>query len=368
MTYPILMPKMGMDMLEGTVSRWLKTDGEVVRAGEVVAEVENNKITNEVPAEADGRLSIVVPEAGTCAVGQPIALILAVAAAVPETASARVRASPIARRLAAEFAVPLAALAGTGPGGRVLERDVLAYRDAHPRAPTAPPSPPTALSGQPASRMRLQIAERMQHSLQAAAQLTFTATADVTQLLATRAKLAQKWGRPLSLTALLAKATVTALQAHPQLAARLEGDRLVFPTTLHLGVAVALEDGLIVPVVRSAERLALPALAERVQQLVTAAQHGQLSAGDVGDGHFTLTNLGRHRVEWFTPILNPPETGILGIGRIAPGLALYEGAVVARSHLPLSLTVDHRVVDGEPAAAFLDTLIEALETPALLLA
>ncbi|MGC9335325.1 MAG: dihydrolipoamide acetyltransferase family protein, partial [Anaerolineae bacterium] len=227
----------------------------------------------------------------------------------------------------------------------------------------APPRERIAFAG-----MRQAIAEQMVDSLQTMAQVAMATTADVTELRSTREALGVRWGRKPSYTDLLVRAVVLALKEHPLLGARLEGDEIVLPTEYNVGVAVALEDGLIVPVVRKADELSLLEIGDRVKDLAQRARENALDVDEVTDGTITITNLGMFGIDAFTPIINPPEVAILGVGRIVQELALVEGQVVARDKMTLSLTVDHRIVDGAPGAQFLQTVVQFLEHPALLFA
>jgi pyruvate dehydrogenase E2 component (dihydrolipoamide acetyltransferase) len=216
--------------------------------------------------------------------------------------------------------------------------------------------------------MRQAIAEQMAYSLQTMAQLTITAKADVTELVSTREALAARWGRKISYTDLLVKAVAVALRDHPVLAARLQDDEIVMPDEINIGIAVALESGLIVPVIRNAGQMTVLQISDRVKDLAQRARQGALSVDEVTGAVFTITNLGMYGVDAFTPIINPPEVAILGMGRIAEELALINGQVASRSTTVLSLTIDHRIVDGAPGAAFLQTLVQLLEHPALIFA
>jgi pyruvate dehydrogenase E2 component (dihydrolipoamide acetyltransferase) len=216
--------------------------------------------------------------------------------------------------------------------------------------------------------MRQAIADQMVHSLQSMAQITMSATADVTELKSTREALRARWEKKISYTDLLVKAVAVALAEHPILASRLEGDEIVMPTEMNIGIAVALEQGLIVPVIRGASRLSVPEINDRIKDLAQRARENALGVDEVTGGVFTVTNLGMYGVDMFTPIINPPEVAILGVGRIFEELALVDGQISARSKMILSLTIDHRIVDGAPGAAFLRTLVQLLEHPALIFA
>ena len=274
----------------------------------------------------------------------------------------RIVASPLARRMAEEEGLDLTQIQGTGPGGRVTEEDVLRALEA-PEVPVA--APPQAI---PFIGMRQAIAEQMVHSLQTMAQITMTTKVDVTELKSTREALAARWGRKVSYTVLLVKALTVALRDHPLLGAKLIGNEIVMPTEMNIGVAVALEDGLIVPVIRNADQLTLLEISDKIKDLAQRARENALEVDEVVGGSFTITNLGLYGIDTFTPIINPPEVAILGVGRITEELALANGQVTARSKLVLSLTIDHRIVDGAPGAAFLQTLTQLLEHPALIFA
>ena len=282
----------------------------------------------------------------------------------------RIVASPLARRMAEEEGLDLTQIQGTGPGGRVTEEDVLRALEA-PEVPVA--APPQAI---PFTGMRQAIAEQMVHSLQTMAQITMTTKVDVTELKSTREALASRWGRKVSYTILLVKALTVALRDHPLLGAKLIGGEIVMPTKMNIGVAVALEDGLIVPVIRNADQLTLLEISDKIKDLAQRARENALEVDEVVGGSFTITNLGLYGIDTFTPIINPPEVAILGVGRITEELALANtstssvqaGQVTARSKLVLSLTIDHRIVDGAPGAAFLQTLTQLLEHPALIFA
>jgi pyruvate dehydrogenase E2 component (dihydrolipoamide acetyltransferase) len=432
MAIEVIMPKLGMAMSEGVVVKWLKGDGAEVKSGEPVVVVMSKKITYEVEAPADGILRPVARPKDTCAIGQVIGFVTAPGEALPEVEvaapaapapaaapepvaareakeeapreeapapsspaarrlakelgvdiarvtpsgrriteadvqqyydeQARIEATPLARRMAEEEGLDLAQIEGTGPGGRIVEEDVLRVLEGVGVVAAAPPRSIPYLG------MRQAIAEQMVYSLQSMAQLTITAKADVTELKSTREALAARWERKVSYTDLLVKAVAVALGEHPLLGSKLEGDEIVMPQEVNVGVAVALEDGLIVPVVRNADRLTVPEIGDAIRDLAERARTNALNVDEVTGATFTVTNLGMFGVDAFTPIINPPEVAILGVGRIFEELALLDGQVVGRSRMLLSLTIDHRIVDGAPGAAFVQTLVQLLEHPALIFA
>lgn len=272
-----------------------------------------------------------------------------------------VRATPIAKRMAREHGVDLSTLRGSGPGGRIVEQDVQAAIEARTvQTPTAAPQ----VVRQPLTPMRRAIARRMMESLHSTAQLTMTMQADVTSLVEAR----ETWKPALDVTYtdLIVRAVALALRQHPSMTVRWAEDAVERLAEIHIGVAVALEDGLVVPVVRNADALSLPALSAEIRKLSERARSGQLTEAEMSGGVFTVTNLGVYGVDIFTPILNPPESAILGVGRIYEQLARSAQGILWRWRMNLSLTVDHRIIDGAPAAAFLQRVCQLLSEPAAL--
>ena len=268
--------------------------------------------------------------------------------------------TPVARKLARDLGIDLALVAGSGPGGRIDEADVRAH--AERQASSAPPADADQVL--PMTGMRRAIAHNMLASLQGMAQLTLFTELDATELVRLRERLQRDFA--LTYTDLIVHAVARALKRHPRLNAALDGDRVRLHARIHIGLAVALDDGLIVPVIRDADRKALPDLAADTHSLAERARTGQLTPEQVTGSTFTITTLGRFGIDGFTPIINPPEAAILGVGRIIEKPAAYRGAIALRHMLTLSLTHDHRVVDGAPAAAFVQTLVEMLEAPYVL--
>lgn len=266
--------------------------------------------------------------------------------------------TPAARQLAEQHGLNLADVPGTGAGGRVMEQDVLAF------VATRTQPPPT---GQVLlfAGMRQAIAENMVQSLQTMAQVTLTMEVDATELVKLRNQLKQEFD--LTFTDLLVRAVAKTLKRHPLLNATLIGGEIHLLEAVHIGVAVALLDGLIVPVLRDAERKTVQDIAQEARRLAQGAREGTLSVDEVTGGTFTITNLGGYGVDAFTPIINMPEVAILGVGRIADKPAIIDGQIVRRSLMVLSLTIDHRIVDGAPGADFLRSLKELLESPYRLL-
>jgi pyruvate dehydrogenase E2 component (dihydrolipoamide acetyltransferase) len=281
------------------------------------------------------------------------------------TTQERVVVTPVARRLAQEHGIDISTLQGTGPGGRITQEDVL-------RAVTPAEAAEAAL--QPLTRVRRITAERMATSAQATARVTLFLEADFSEAVRFRTQLQPEFARlgvdKLPWDAIIARAAALALQEHPAVQAQWDpnGAGLRRPEGVHVGIAVALEpEGLVVPVLRDAHQRSLRELATDLLALADKARSGRLSPAEMQGGTFTITNLGAYRVDGFTPIINPPETAILGVGRIAEKAAVVEGRVEPRTMCTLSLSFDHRVVDGAAAAAFLSRLAELLERPYALL-
>ena len=379
MAVEVVMPKFGLTMQEGTIQQWFKAEGDRVDKGEPLFEVETEKVLYEVEAPVSGRVARLLyrPEASVAcatvvaviavegedpavvasgydalppAVDRPISPEPGGAPAVPRTGSATAPVTPAARKLAKEHSVDLANVRGTGPGGRVTREDVEAVVA---RGAASPPTG-TALHG-----MRKAIAERMLKSLQSTAQLTICTEADVTAMAARRERLAAEF--PLTYTDLLIEAVAKALCAHPRLNATASADAVQQHDNVDIAVAVALDDGLIAPIIRSAQSMSLAQIAEESRRLAERARRGTLSVDDVSGGTFTITNLGMYGIDAFTPILHTPQIAILGIGRIIEKPVVHAGQVVVRAMMTLSLTFDHRIVDGAPAAAFLRQVVENLQ-------
>lgn len=313
-------------------------------------------------------------------VGRIVEADVVAAAEAPPAEAQRVPITPVARRLAQEHGVPLSELEGTGPGGRVTQEDVLraaARRAAVPVGADGAAAEAPALAGEgevvPLSRVRRITAQRMASSSQSVARVTLFVDADLAEAARFRQQLAPEFARlgvaKLPWDALIAKAAGLALVEHSTVNAQwVEGEGLRRNAAVHVGVAVALDpEGLVVPVLRDADRRSLRELAADLVQLADRARANRLTPGDMQGGSFTITNLGQYRVDGFTPIVNPPEAAILGVGRIAPKPVVVDGKVEARTSCTLSLSFDHRIVDGAPAAAFLARLVELLERPYTLL-
>ena len=389
-------------MDEGRIVAWRKREGDRVRQGEILFEVETDKATMEVEAPVAGTLRrILVAADASAPVASVIALITTTAdeplpADVPTSGSPapaapkpsqragaqpsvglgapgargpsvppslgsssmsssppdgeRVRSSPAARKRAQELGVDIARVTGTGPGGRVTLEDVDGAK--------AAPRPSAAADGEhrePLSRMRKAIAERMSRSWREAPQFSVSRDVDMTSANAARKKAGASY------TDAIVAAAAKALAAHPRFRARFDGGTLVREDGVHVGIAVAVEDGLLVPVVRDADRKDLAALAKERERLEQHAHAGKLTAEELTGGVFSVSNLGTMGVDRFTAIVNPPEAAILAVGRVSDRVIAQAGQAVVRPVATLTLSVDHRVADGAAAARFLDDIAKALE-------
>ena len=351
------MPQTTDEPQESLVVFWYKSEGEHVQAGDVLVEVQTEKATFEVEAPVSGVVrEIRVLRGETAPVGQVLVYI----------DEAFVQAPPRIRKLAKELAVDLASLRGTGPNGRITEEDVRALAPAGSRAPIEVARPDVVTDEVdilPLTPTRRTIARRMMESLQQSAQLTLTTWADVTHLAETRARLAPGVGW----NSWLMRAVVVALQQHPDLNASWLEEGIQRYAHVHLGVAVDTAAGLLVPVIRDADGLSLTGLQEATTTLVETTQEGGVTSSDLTGSTFTVSNLGQYGIKFFTPVLNPPESAILGVGQVEEQVVLVAGQVHTARRLPLSLTVDHRVIDGAPAARFLQTVGRLLSEPGQLL-
>lgn len=422
MAVEIAMPKMGLTMTVGSVGKWLKKEGDPVTKGEHVAEVLTEKITNLVDSPEDGvLLRIVAPEGSTLPIGgvmgyvgaageslpgvpqqEPQSVAATVsqgreeAAPLPPSAGgapgggfpaerpAHVRISPVARKMAQEHNIDYASLRGTGPDGRITKEDIEAVLAApaavpQPSLPAAgiaaaplpggasPDAPlPGSFEERPYSGVRRIIGDRMLESWSAAPKVTHHARADAKALLELRASINETLEKEerVGVTDMLVKITAMALRRKLFMNVSLRGDRIVTFREVHLGVAVALEGALIVPVIRNADEKSLTRISRELKDLSKRARENALAPEEISGGTFTLTNLGGYRsTEFFTPVINQPESAILGVGRTNDMPVAVDGEIVVRPMTALSLAHDHRVIDGAPAAEFLALLIELIEHP-----
>lgn len=418
MAHPILMPRPGQMTEECVLTLWRKEEGEPVHRGDVLFEIETDKSTMEVESFEEGVLlkrlvaeGETVPVNTVCAwVGAPGEAIPepeprtatvspagpdeagAIPTATPAAASAAAsavaapalrppapqagmsptapRISPRASRLAAAAGLDPRSLTGTGPGGRIVERDVQAAIAARAEAASSPPSPPSpsrsAVVGEeeprPLSRMRRVIAERLTLSFSTVPHFTVTVATDATRLLAVRQTLKEA-GTSLTVTDFVLAATAQSLVEFPDVNSRTDGT-VVWPRRrVHLGVAVSVPGGLVVPVIRDADQLGIGELHERASALVAAARAGTLSVDDMTGGTFTVSNLGMLGVEAFSAIINPGEAAILAVASAIDTPVVINGGIAIRAIMRLTLSADHRLVDGELGARFLNAVRRRLEDP-----
>ncbi len=363
MAVEVIMPKLGMTMQEGTIVRWLKEEGEWVEKGEPILEIETDKVVMEVEAPASGILAGISAGPGEVVpVTQTIAYVLEPGERLEEVArppakeavpapGERIVATPAARRLAREHDVDLAQIQGSGPGGRIVEKDVRAFIEA-----IKPPIEALKVKERiPLTGRRKTIAERMQESARQAPHIALTVEVDMSE--------AEKARKGCSFTALIVQTVAQALRRHPMVNASLQGDEIVLYDEVNVGVAVDTEEGLIVPVVKEADTKDLPEIDAEIEELAERAREGILSLDEVTGGTFTVSNLGMFGVEDFHAIINPPQTAILAVGAISKRPVAVNERVVIRPVMKMTLSADHRVLDGAAAAEFLRDIKASLERP-----
>jgi pyruvate dehydrogenase E2 component (dihydrolipoamide acetyltransferase) len=400
----IIMPKMGDAMEEGTLVRWLKQEGDTVQEGEPIAEIATDKATVEIEAPVSGVLrGIRVAENAVVPVNTPLAYILqegeslpaegdgkapapttaaapqpeptpTTAAATPANGEERVLASPLARKIAAEHSIDLRQVRGTGPKGRIVERDVLAYLESRQAtvAPAPAPIPAPAVAAAPAearvetlNRLRQITAQRTTEAHQTIPHFYLTMEIDMEEALALRQRLNQlDESLRVSINDLIVKACAVAIEQHPIVNASYQNGQLVHPNGIHIGIAVAVEQGLLVAVLKHCEGKSLRRIAQESQSLIQKAREGKLLPDEMTGNTFTVSNLGMFGIEQFTAIINPPASAILAVGatRRVP-VVQEDGTVAARHRMKVTLSCDHRVLDGAVGAQFLQTLKQVLENP-----
>ncbi len=410
MAYEILMPQLGLTMEEGTVSSWLKHEGDAVKAGEAILEITTDKLTNEVTSEHDGVLLKIVAqegedipvkgllgyigEAGEQVGGAAAPAAVPVEAVAPAAASAaviapaavsaggaRIRISPFARKLAANMDVDYSALTGSGPSGRIVAKDIYAAAEARKSAPAAAPAAPAAAPAAPAAKkgglelmegdtiaklsgMRKVVAERMLQSHTEIPPVTQNTKVDVTALMKFRKSLIETAGKKFSVNDLILKATAKVLRAHPEVLVSYDNGQVIQRAHVNLGMAVALDAGLIVPVIRDADKMGLDELAAKAKDLATRAKENKLTTDEYKGSTFSVSNLGMFGIETFTPIVNQPDAGILGVCAIQDELVMDdEGNISKHQVMRLSFTYDHRLIDGAVAAKFIMDLRDLLQSP-----
>jgi pyruvate dehydrogenase E2 component (dihydrolipoamide acetyltransferase) len=350
-------------MKEGTVGKWYKKEGDTVEKGEPIAEIVSEKATYDMEAPASGIVRKILVEEG---VDAPVNAVIAVITLPNETFSeaeiqteaaqtveveseTRVLASPAAKRLAREHGIDLSTVKGSGPEGRIVEDDVTLFIEARSEAL------PKVKEIVPLSGFRKTSAERLSMSFKTAPHSTVVMEVDVSKA----AKLHERL--QVSYTTVVVKAAASALTEIPIINSTLEGDRIKIFGDVNVGVAVATENGLVVPVIRNADRKTLKEIDATVAELTEKAKQAKLSKEEVTGGTFTITNLGMYGVDFFIPIINPPEAAILAVGRIVEKPVSIDGQVEIKPMVMLSLAYDHRIIDGVPAAQFLQNIKKKIE-------
>ena len=343
MAYEFKLPDLGEGLTEGEVARWLVSEGQEVSEDDPLVEVQTDKTTVEIPSPAAGRIArILVAEGKVVPVGTVLVVIGEDGAAEPAEPAATVRVTPLVRRIAQELGVDLAAVEPTGPGGRVTEEDV---------RKTAAPAEPREGRREPLRGVRRQIAEHLTRAHREVPAVTYAEECDFTGVDLDR------------LVPLVLKACAASLQEFPELNARLEGDEVVYLDRYDLGVAVQTDQGLVVPVVRGCDSASVEELEAEVRRLADAARAGTLKPEELRGSTFTVTSAGKLGGIFVTPLVNYPEVAILGVHRIGPRPVARDGEIVIRDVGNVSVTFDHRVVDGARAAAFALSVIERLQRP-----
>lgn len=400
MATEIRMPQFGVSMETGTVAQWLKAEGDTVKAGDVLASIETEKLTNDVVSEVDGVLLKIVAQEGEdvpvqglmAYVGQPgealpdaggtaapaaaesAPVTVESVPAVGQVSGGRVKASPLARKIAAKLGVDLSQVTPGGTSGRIRADDVRAYAAQVPAAPAAPaaaPAPAAAAAElmdgdtvEKLSGMRKVVAQRMQQSHTEIPPVTQVTKVDVTALMQFRKELLEKTGKKYSVNDLLLKATAKCLAAHPEMLVSFDGSQIIHRAHVNLGMAVALDTGLIVPVIRDADKLSLDALAARAKDLAARAKDGGLTPDDYKGSTFTVSNLGMFGIEMFTPIVNQPDAAILGVTAVEDELVMEpDGTISKHQVMRLCCTFDHRAMDGAVEARFGMALRDLLQSP-----
>jgi pyruvate dehydrogenase E2 component (dihydrolipoamide acetyltransferase) len=392
------LPKLTLTMEEGTIGKWYKKEGDRVEKGEPLCEVETEKTVDVIEAPASGVLrKIIFPEGSIVPVNKIIAVIAEPDEVIPdlerliegvekapgEKAEAlpaleiekpmeaikeeeRLKVSPVARKLAEEYGIDLKQIKGTGPEGRIVREDVLkAIEEVKVKVAVAPAVKvvrPIPLTG-----MRKVIADRLTYSARTALHVPYTVEVDVTEITRlfqeVRSEIEKKTGIRISYTDVLVKAAAEAIREHPIINSMIENDKIKILEDINIGVAVALEDGLIVPVIHNADKKSITEISATSKDLIEKARQKKLLTREASGGTFTVSNLGMFGIDFFAPIINPPESAILGVGRIVKKPVVLDDKITIRSIIALTLVADHRIIDGAAAARFLQTLKRILENP-----
>lgn len=418
----VIMPKMGDGMEEGTLLEWLKKDGDKVKSGEVIGTIQTDKATLELEAPGSGILTaMILKEGETVPVGRPIALILRTGEAVPAgwgsgassapaepqvdaatsevaapaSGESRVKASPLAKKIAQEAGIDLATVPGTGPGGRITEKDV---KDAISTQGTKAPSPivsapttpaaaqseaaaPSRTASVPAfvptpgvdqkvslTRLRTIIAQRTQQSKQEAPHFYVTLEVDLEAILALREQFKKDESGNVSINDFVIKATALALAQMPEVNASFGGDHILVNGSVHMGIAAAVPDGLLVPVIKHADQKTIRQISAESKELVAKARDGKLGLDEMSGSTFSISNMGMLNVDAFGAIINGPNAGIIAIASAKKiPVVMPDGSIQARTRMNITGSFDHRVLDGAVGAAFMNLVRDALEKPTRLL-
>ncbi|HLY87204.1 MAG TPA: dihydrolipoamide acetyltransferase family protein [Gaiellaceae bacterium] len=405
MATEVILPRLGQGMESGTIVRWLKSEGEPVAKGEPLFELDTDKVTQEVEAEASGVLLKIAVSAGEVPVGETVAFIGEAGEDVPEVAgiapaspapvearnsllqakeepapvatpsgNGRIKASPLARRLARERGIDLATLRGTGPEGRIVADDVSGAEAgttveaaASNSLLQAAPVPSGQVERVPLTNIRRTIARRLTEAWQIPV-FQLQASADMTRVNALVARLRERDPDVrITVTDVLTKVCAQALMRHREVNAEFTEEAILIHPSANVGLAVAAPQGLVVPVIHGAERLSVVEIAHVRADLVGRARENKLRAEDLEGGTFTISNLGMFAVQSFTAVLNPPQAAIVAVGATEDRVVPVAGGTAVRPMVTLTGTFDHRAVDGAPAAAFVQSLKESLEDPGLAL-
>ena len=385
MPIDIVMPKLSDTMEEGKMLKWFKREGDPVEKGEKIFEVETDKADMEVEAFDSGTLAqILVEEGQTAPVGTPIARLAASgekveAAPTPPVAegveappppAAGVRASPLARRVAEELGIDLTKVKGTGPEGRITKEDVERARQEVPSAVGVGVPPGVELAGrgelEELSPMRKAIAKTVIQSKRDIPHFYVTVAVDMTEAVKLKENLESSFqaaGKKLTYTHLIAKAAAMNIKKFPAFNWFYRDGKVQKNKDVNIGVAVAVKDGLLIPVIKNCEKLSLEDIADQENQLVVKARSGLLAAGDLTGGTFTISNVGMLDVEHFQAIIYPPQSAILAVSSIKDKPVVKDGQIVVAKMMNVTISVDHRILDGALAAQFLDELKKTLENP-----
>ncbi|MBC8460311.1 MAG: 2-oxo acid dehydrogenase subunit E2 [Deltaproteobacteria bacterium] len=409
----ITIPKLGLTMESAKVVRWEYNSGDEVKKEETILVIETDKVSFDMPAPADGIIHPIVPEGTTCAVEETIGYLakdrkeyetiikehpaakikttkkvepLQVDASLqkgksisPSSAGPKVRikASPLARSMAAKHNLDLATIMGSGPGGRIIKADILQALESGPAVAekrvfelpgegSKHATVKEVLEKIPIKGVRRIIFENMYQSLTHSAQLTLHTDANAEQLIDLRERLNID-GQKISYNAVLMKIVAMALRQHPKINSTVEGETIHVWRQIHIGLAMEANDELIVPVVRNPDLKTIREIDQEIIELINKTKENRLSPDDLANGTFTISNLGFADIDHFTPIIRPPESAILGVGRIVKKPIIQDDQVISQARIGLSLTFDHRIIDGAPGARFLKTIKNMIENPLLMI-